>query len=80
MPKDTVLIELGDYVGVAAANNAGIEYAGLRSFTPTSTTACYALLAADKPPAPPQLRKALLTIGSHITDAMIHARLLPNAA
>lgn len=27
MPKDTVLIELGDNVGVAAAHNAGMEYA-----------------------------------------------------
>lgn len=27
MPKDTVVIELGDNMGVAAANNVGIEYA-----------------------------------------------------
>ena len=27
MPKDTVLIELGENLGVAAANNAGMEYA-----------------------------------------------------
>ena len=27
MPKDTVLIELGDNIGVAAANNAGMDYA-----------------------------------------------------
>ena len=37
------------------------------------------LLAADHPPAPPQLRKALHTIDIHITETIDHARLLPNA-
>jgi predicted transcriptional regulator len=38
------------------------------------------LLAADQPPAPPQIRKALHTIDIHITDTIDRARLLPNAA
>ena len=36
------------------------------------------LLAADQPPAPPPLRKALRTINIHITEAIDQARLLPN--
>jgi hypothetical protein len=42
MPKDTVLIELGDYVGVAVANNAGMEYAVLfaHAVGAVTTTAC----------------------------------------
>ena len=38
------------------------------------------LLAADQPPAPPPLRKALHTIDIHITETIKQARLLPNAA
>ena len=38
------------------------------------------LLAADQPPAPPPLRKALRTINIHITEAIDQARLLPNTA
>ncbi|WP_424744613.1 hypothetical protein [Mycobacterium sp.] len=38
------------------------------------------LLAADRPPAPPALRKALHTIDIHITETIDQARLLPNAA
>ena len=38
------------------------------------------LLAADQPPAPPPLRKALHTIDIHITETIEQARLLPNAA
>ena len=38
------------------------------------------LLAADQPPAPPPLRKALRTIDIHITETIDQARLLPNAA
>ena len=38
------------------------------------------LLAADRPPAPPQLRNALRTIDIHITETIDHARLLPKAA
>jgi hypothetical protein len=38
------------------------------------------LLAADQPPAPPSVRKALHTIDIHITETIHHARLLPNAA
>jgi hypothetical protein len=38
------------------------------------------LLAADTPPAPLPLRKALHTIDIHITERINHARLLPNAA
>lgn len=38
------------------------------------------LLAADQPPAPPPLRKALQTIDIHITEQINHARFLPNAA
>ena len=38
------------------------------------------LLAADQPPAPPPLRKALHTIDIHITERIDRARLLPNAA
>ena len=38
------------------------------------------LLAADQPPAPPPLRKALHTIDIHITETIDQARLLPNAA
>ena len=38
------------------------------------------LLAADQPPAPPQLRKALHTIDIHLEQTLEHARLLPNAA
>jgi hypothetical protein len=38
------------------------------------------LLAADQPPAPPPLRKALHTIDIHITEHIDRARLLPNSA
>jgi hypothetical protein len=38
------------------------------------------LLAADQPPAPPPLRKALHTIDIHINETIDRARLLPNAA
>jgi hypothetical protein len=38
------------------------------------------LLAADKPPAPPPLRKALRTIDIHINERIDQARLLPKAA
>ena len=38
------------------------------------------LLAADQPPAPPPLRKALRTIDIHITETIDQARLLPKAA
>ena len=38
------------------------------------------LLAADQPPAPPLLRKALRTIETHITECIDNARILPNAA
>ena len=38
------------------------------------------LLAADQPPASPQLRKALHTIDIHVEETLEHARLLPNAA
>jgi hypothetical protein len=38
------------------------------------------LLAADQPPAPPPLRKALHTIDIHINETIDQARLLPNAA
>ena len=38
------------------------------------------LLAADQPPAPPIVRKALHTIETHITETIDHARLLPKAA
>src|SRR6201991_4700732 len=36
------------------------------------------LLAADRPPAPTQVRKALQTIEIHITETIDRARLLPN--
>jgi hypothetical protein len=38
------------------------------------------LLAANQPPASPQLRKSLHTIDIHINEYIDHARLLPNAA
>jgi hypothetical protein len=38
------------------------------------------LLAADQPPAPPQLRKALHTIDTHIETYIENARIQPNAA
>ncbi|MDP7732990.1 hypothetical protein [Mycobacterium sp. TY813] len=38
------------------------------------------LLAADQPPAPPQLRKALHTIDIHVAESIDRARLLPKAA
>jgi hypothetical protein len=38
------------------------------------------LLATDRPPAPPPLRKALHTIDIHIAETIDRARLLPNAA
>jgi hypothetical protein len=38
------------------------------------------LLAADQPPAPLPLRKALRTIDTHITETIDNARLLPKAA
>jgi hypothetical protein len=38
------------------------------------------LLAADQPPAPPELRKSLQTIDIHITETIDQARLLPKAA
>ena len=38
------------------------------------------LLAADQPPAPPTLRKALHAIDIHITERIDQARILPNAA
>ena len=37
------------------------------------------LLAADQPPAPPPIRKALHTIDIHITETIDQARLLPKA-
>ena len=38
------------------------------------------LLAADEPPAPPLIRKALHTIDIHITQRIEDARLLPTVA
>lgn len=38
------------------------------------------LLAADQPPAPPPIRKALQNIDIHITETMGQARILANAA
>ena len=38
------------------------------------------LLAADQPPAPVPLRKALHTIDIHITETIDQARLLSNVA
>jgi hypothetical protein len=38
------------------------------------------LLAADQPPVPPPVRKALHTIDIHITETIDQARLLPKAA
>jgi hypothetical protein len=38
------------------------------------------LLAADRPPAPPPVRKALRTIDIHVTTTIDQARLLPKAA
>jgi len=38
------------------------------------------LLAADQPPAPPPIRKALRTINIHIAETIDQARLLPKAA
>ena len=38
------------------------------------------LLAADQPPAPPLLRKALRTNETHITECIDNARILPTAA
>ena len=38
------------------------------------------LLAADQPPAPPPIRKALHTIDIHITPRIEDARLLPTVA
>ena len=38
------------------------------------------LLAADQPPAPPPVRKALHTIDIHISERIDQARLLPKAA
>ena len=38
------------------------------------------LLAADQPPAPPPLRKALRTIDTHITERIHNARLPLKAA
>jgi hypothetical protein len=38
------------------------------------------LLAADQPPTPPPLRKALRTIDIHITETIDQARLLPKTA
>ena len=38
------------------------------------------LLAADRPPAPPPVRKAFHTIDIHITETIDRARLLPKAA
>ncbi len=35
------------------------------------------LLAADQPPAPPELRKALTTIDRHVENYITHARLAP---
>jgi hypothetical protein len=37
-------------------------------------------LAANQPPAPPPLRKALHTIDIHINKTIAQAQLLPNAA
>ena len=37
-------------------------------------------LAADRPPAPPPVRKAFRTIDIHITETIDRARLLPKAA
>jgi hypothetical protein len=39
-----------------------------------------ALFAADQPPAPPPIRKALHTINIHITETINQARLVPKAA
>jgi hypothetical protein len=38
------------------------------------------LVATDRPPAPPPVRKALHTIDIHIAETIDRARLLPNAA
>jgi hypothetical protein len=38
------------------------------------------LLAADQPPEPLQVRKALHTIAIHVNETIDHARVLPNAA
>jgi hypothetical protein len=38
------------------------------------------LLATDRPPAPPPVRKALRTIDIHITETIDRARLLPKPA
>jgi hypothetical protein len=38
------------------------------------------LLAADQPPAPPKIRKALRTINTHITERIDNARLPLKAA
>ena len=38
------------------------------------------LMAADRPPAPPPVRKAFRTIDIHITETIDRARLLPKAA
>jgi hypothetical protein len=38
------------------------------------------LLATDRPPAPPTVRKALITIDIHITEIIDRARLLPKGS
>ena len=47
------------------------------SSTPSSTTGCSPLLAADQPQAPPELRAALRTIDQHIGSYVARARLSP---
>ena len=51
-----------------------------RSSIPSPRPAAAPLLAADEPPAPPSIRKALHTIDIHITQRIEDARQLPTVA
>ncbi|MBX9639796.1 MAG: hypothetical protein K2X97_08730 [Mycobacteriaceae bacterium] len=49
-------------------------------YTKTHDRVLRPLLAADNPPAPTSIRKALRAIDIHITETIEQARLLPKAA
>ena len=68
---------------IPGKNRYRITGAGLRFaifYTKVHDRLLRPLLAADQPPAPPMVRKALHTIDTHIAEAIDDARLLPKAA
>ena len=72
----------GLIIRIPAKNRYRLTSDGLRFaifYTKLHNRLLRPLLAADQPPASPQLRKALHTIDIHINETLGHARLLPKA-